>query len=318
MRTALRPMYYYVMALPPSSVALRLGCCRSCLQRESTISTLLLTDYYYRPSTVARSIRSTKRATSSNTPFQTISQDPRSTKKKSPPPKPPEPILPRGAYSSSPRRPTQVRTAQPLSVWSTIKSIFGIPPAVARNDSSSSRSPSADSASSSLKPISAALRDNPYRARKEWPPDFTTLHPKHQFRYEKTFRRRLKLKYQRPGWIKGTKVVQYVLIVGVAIYWIFFLEVKDDWPVLQGDQEEGVGKNGDGDNDNVEGKDGKNMGTIYEAVSWRPRNVFWCFIAAPSIVWPSVPVLKSFFFFSAFHELSICLRIPLSMTKSLR
>jgi hypothetical protein len=70
--------------------------------------------------------------------------------------------------------------------------------------------------------------NNPYRARKKWPPDFKNLHPKHQFRYEKTYRRRLKLKYARPRWTKATKIVQWTLIYGVLFYWVFLLDMGDD------------------------------------------------------------------------------------------
>lgn len=97
----------------------------------------------------------------------------------------------------NPQRPT---------LWTSLKSLFGFRP------------PSAPSRLNAL--------NNPYRARKRWPPDFRTLHPKHQFHYEKTYRRRLKLKYARPRWIKGTKAVQYGLTVSVIIYWIFFLKVE--------------------------------------------------------------------------------------------
>ena len=98
-------------------------------------------------------------------------------------------------------------SSQPTSPWITIKSWFGFNP------------PSPASHINAL--------NNPYRSRKEWPPNFETLHPKHQFHYEKTYRRRLKLKYAQPRLIKGTKLLQYGLSVAVVLYWIFLLPIED-------------------------------------------------------------------------------------------
>jgi hypothetical protein len=118
---------------------------------------------------------------------------------------------PQGILSPTNRRPTQFRTAERLSIWTAVKSIFGWKP-------------------TPLPYIPAPFNaiNNPYRARKSWPPDFTTLHPKHQFHFEKTYRRRAKLKYARPTWKKGTKIVQYGLSLLLIGYWVFFLEVGDD------------------------------------------------------------------------------------------
>lgn len=49
---------------------------------------------------------------------------------------------------------------------------------------------------------------NPYKAKKLWPPDFSQLTQKHQFRLERRYRRRAKLKWARPGWTKATKLAQ--------------------------------------------------------------------------------------------------------------
>lgn len=116
---------------------------------------------------------------------------------------------PRGSFSPTHRRPTQIRTSQPLNLWTAIKSIFGWKPSPAP-----------------FVPAPFTAINNPYRARKAWPPDFTTLHSKHQFHFEKTYRRRSKLKYTRPTWIKGTKIVQYASTVVIVGYWIFFLRVE--------------------------------------------------------------------------------------------
>lgn len=53
------------------------------------------------------------------------------------------------------------------------------------------------------------IHNNPYKAQKQWPPDFSKLHPKHQFRFERKYRRRSKLKWARPGWVKGVKLAAW-------------------------------------------------------------------------------------------------------------
>lgn len=53
------------------------------------------------------------------------------------------------------------------------------------------------------------VRFNPYKARKPWPPDFAKLDPKYQFRIERRYRRRAKLKWARPRWVKGVKLAQW-------------------------------------------------------------------------------------------------------------
>lgn len=50
---------------------------------------------------------------------------------------------------------------------------------------------------------------NTYKAQKVWPPDFTKLDPKHQFRFERRYRRRAKLKWARPQWTKAVKITSW-------------------------------------------------------------------------------------------------------------
>jgi hypothetical protein len=50
---------------------------------------------------------------------------------------------------------------------------------------------------------------NPYKAQRLWPPDFSKMDPKHQFRLERRYRRRAKMTYLRPGWVRGIKFAQY-------------------------------------------------------------------------------------------------------------
>lgn len=74
-------------------------------------------------------------------------------------------------------------------------------------------------------PFPYPLDNNPYRAKRRWPPDFSQISSKHQFRLERRYRRRTKLKWARPGWNKGVKLAQWGSILFVTIYGVGFLEV---------------------------------------------------------------------------------------------
>ncbi|KAK2746575.1 hypothetical protein FQN55_005563 [Onygenales sp. PD_40] len=67
-------------------------------------------------------------------------------------------------------------------------------------------------------PETANVYTNPYRAKRTWPPDMSKLSPKQQFRIERKYRRRAKLKWARPQWAKWTKLVQWGFI-GCAVYY---------------------------------------------------------------------------------------------------
>lgn len=68
---------------------------------------------------------------------------------------------------------------------------------------------------------------NPYQARHPWPPTFTSLSQKHQFRLERRYRRRAKLKYARPTWNKAVQLAQWGAILFVGVYGVFVLEIED-------------------------------------------------------------------------------------------
>lgn len=60
---------------------------------------------------------------------------------------------------------------------------------------------------------------SPYKPKRQWPPDMAKLSPKHQFRLERKYRRRAALKFARPKWVKGTKLVQWGMIC--CEFWCF-------------------------------------------------------------------------------------------------
>lgn len=78
-------------------------------------------------------------------------------------------------------------------------------------------------------PVKYAItaKNNPYRSRIYWPPNFAELPHTAQFRFEKKYRRRAKLKHMNPTWIKSVKIFQWVACTGFAVYAILFY----DWPL---------------------------------------------------------------------------------------
>ncbi|CAD6594207.1 MAG: hypothetical protein ASARMPRED_008842 [Alectoria sarmentosa] len=74
------------------------------------------------------------------------------------------------------------------------------------------------------------IRNNPYKAQKEWPPDFTKLNPKYQFRLERRYRRRAKLRYSRPQWTKAVKLAASGSSFLILVYGVLFM----DWGEMAG------------------------------------------------------------------------------------
>jgi hypothetical protein len=71
---------------------------------------------------------------------------------------------------------------------------------------------------------------NPYKAKKIWPPAFDQLSHKDQFRLERRYRRRSKLKWARPIWNRNLALVQWFSCITVVGYAAFYMpwEGADD------------------------------------------------------------------------------------------
>ncbi|KAF3765757.1 hypothetical protein M406DRAFT_257371 [Cryphonectria parasitica EP155] len=67
-----------------------------------------------------------------------------------------------------------------------------------------------------------------YPPKKVWPPDFKSLSPQEQLRYEKKYKRRLALATARPRWNKFIKLIQLFSIVSVATYAVLFMDWKQE------------------------------------------------------------------------------------------
>ncbi|KAI0900611.1 hypothetical protein F4806DRAFT_162482 [Annulohypoxylon nitens] len=71
---------------------------------------------------------------------------------------------------------------------------------------------------------STVTNTGPYKLKKVWPPDFSKLSPKDQFRFERRYKRRLRLAAARPRWDKFIKLVQMFSMVSVLTYTILFMD----------------------------------------------------------------------------------------------
>lgn len=69
----------------------------------------------------------------------------------------------------------------------------------------------------------------PYRPKREWPPDMSQLSKEQRFRLERKYRRRAKLKYERPNWDKWTKIVQWSLIGCMSTCTSFIHICRERW-----------------------------------------------------------------------------------------
>ncbi|KAE8448834.1 hypothetical protein EG329_008836 [Mollisiaceae sp. DMI_Dod_QoI] len=68
------------------------------------------------------------------------------------------------------------------------------------------------------------IQSNPFKARRLWPPDFSKISTKHQFRLERKYKRRAKLKWARPRWTKFVKTMQLGSILFITVYGVLFLD----------------------------------------------------------------------------------------------
>jgi hypothetical protein len=72
------------------------------------------------------------------------------------------------------------------------------------------------------------VHNNPYKAHTSWPPEnIASLPAKQQFHYEKTYRRRAKLKWARPTWRRWTGIIRDTAILGVVVWTVLFMEPPD-------------------------------------------------------------------------------------------
>jgi hypothetical protein len=69
---------------------------------------------------------------------------------------------------------------------------------------------------------------NRFRAKKIWPPNLHEMTEKQQFRFERKFKRRTKLKSIKPMWNKWTKIVQWSIISFIVVHGVLFYDFAND------------------------------------------------------------------------------------------
>ncbi|KAL1860342.1 hypothetical protein Daus18300_009255 [Diaporthe australafricana] len=67
-----------------------------------------------------------------------------------------------------------------------------------------------------------------YPPKKVWPPDFKSLSPQEQLKFEKKFKRRLAIASERPRWVKAVKLVQLFTVTTVIVYAALFMDWKQE------------------------------------------------------------------------------------------
>ncbi|KAL2143655.1 hypothetical protein VTI28DRAFT_10162 [Corynascus sepedonium] len=74
---------------------------------------------------------------------------------------------------------------------------------------------------------SAGAANPAYKLKKVWPPDMQNMTPQQQLRFEKKYKRRLKLATARPRWDKFVRLAQLFTTTGVVGYVVLFMDWKD-------------------------------------------------------------------------------------------
>ncbi|KAK9424567.1 hypothetical protein SUNI508_03443 [Seiridium unicorne] len=83
-------------------------------------------------------------------------------------------------------------------------------------------------------PSALVYNNSRYKPRKIWPPDFSKLSQKEQFRFEKKYKRRVRLATARPRWDKYVKMAQLFSVTGVLVYSVLFMDWNTDHQPFQG------------------------------------------------------------------------------------
>ncbi|KAK3304700.1 uncharacterized protein B0T15DRAFT_537352 [Chaetomium strumarium] len=75
--------------------------------------------------------------------------------------------------------------------------------------------------------LNAAVSNSTYKLKKVWPPDMKTMTAQQQLRFEKKYKRRLKLATARPRWDKMVRLAQLFTMTFVVSYMVLFMDWKD-------------------------------------------------------------------------------------------
>ncbi|KAI0376382.1 hypothetical protein F5Y04DRAFT_211034 [Hypomontagnella monticulosa] len=86
---------------------------------------------------------------------------------------------------------------------------------------------------STMTPLTG-IYNSRYKPKKVWPPDFSKLSEKEQFRFERRYKRRVKLATARPRWDKLVRLTQLFSVTFVLIYSVLFMDWNTEKQPFQG------------------------------------------------------------------------------------
>ncbi|OTB04879.1 hypothetical protein M426DRAFT_320460, partial [Hypoxylon sp. CI-4A] len=84
-----------------------------------------------------------------------------------------------------------------------------------------------------MKPLTG-IYNSRYKPKKIWPPDFSKLSEKEQFRFERRYKRRVKLATARPRWDKAVRLAQLSSVTFVLVYSVLFMDWNTEKQPFQG------------------------------------------------------------------------------------
>ncbi|KAI1381189.1 hypothetical protein F4677DRAFT_119127 [Hypoxylon crocopeplum] len=84
-----------------------------------------------------------------------------------------------------------------------------------------------------MKPLTGVYNSR-FKPKKVWPPDFSKLSQKDQFRFERRYKRRVKLATARPRWDKIVRLAQLFSVTSVLIYSLLFMDWNTKEQPFQG------------------------------------------------------------------------------------
>ncbi|KAF2971479.1 hypothetical protein GQX73_g2171 [Xylaria multiplex] len=83
-------------------------------------------------------------------------------------------------------------------------------------------------------PPTAIYANSRYKPKKVWPPDFSRLSQKEQFRFERRYKRRVKLATARPRWDKLVRLAQLGSVTFVLVYSVLFMDWNTEKQPFEG------------------------------------------------------------------------------------
>ncbi|KAH9995150.1 hypothetical protein F4779DRAFT_199920 [Xylariaceae sp. FL0662B] len=86
-------------------------------------------------------------------------------------------------------------------------------------------------------PPSTGVYSSRFKPKKVWPPDFSKLSEKEQFRFERRYKRRIKLATARPRWDKFVRLAQFVSVTSILVYTVLFMDWNTEKTPFQGIRE---------------------------------------------------------------------------------